>query len=158
MADVTVRGAEQFVTLAKNFKAAGPEFRKATLRNIRAAGEPVKQDVRAGILATFPNRGGMANRAARTNIGIRTRATGKQAGIRLVATGGKRSLTNRTLASIDASGTWRHPVYGTRKWVGQSDGMATGWWSEEIPRHKPEVQEKILAAMDEAAKQITRGV
>ncbi len=76
MATAGVSGTDEFVRLAAHLKATDREMSKAFLRAIRDAGKPVKEDVRAGVRATFPNRGGLASRAAGVNVGIRSRASG----------------------------------------------------------------------------------
>ena len=159
MTDVGVRGTEQLVRLAANLKAAEPELKKQLLREIRAAGKPVAQDMKAGLRATFPNAGGFASRAARVPIGIRTRMTGKQAGVRLQTSGKKATVTTRTLMSKDESGDYRHRLYGNKKvWIAQTYSPAEGWFTEPAEEAKPEVQAKVLDAMQSVARQITQGV
>lgn len=159
MTDVGVRGTEQLVRLAANLKKAEPELRKQLLRQIREAGKPVAVDMKAGLRATFPNAGGFASRAARVPIGIRTRTTGKAAGVRLQASGKKGAATSRTLMSMDESGAFRHPLYGNRKvWIAQTYSPAEGWFTEPAEEAKPEVQAKVLDAMESVARQITQGV
>lgn len=159
MSDFEVRGTEQLVRLAANLKKADPELRKQLLRQIREAGKPVAQDMKAGLRATFPNKGGFASRAARVPIGIRTRATGKSAGVRLQASGKKGTVTTRTLMSMDESGAFRHPLFGNKKvWIPQTYSPAEGWFTEPAEDAKPEVQAKVLDAMQTVARQITQGV
>lgn len=158
MAAYGVSGVEDFVQLSKNLKGAEPQLRKDLLRKIREAGKPVAHDMKAGIRAQLPNRGGLASRAAKSPIGIRTRATGRQAGIRLQANGSKRALTSRTLISMDESGSWRHPTYGKPPWQEQSVGAVKGWFTEPAQEAKPEIQRKVLEAMQETTQAIVRGV
>lgn len=164
MASYGVSGAEEFVRLAANLKTADPVLQKAMLRQIRDAGKPIAHDMKAGIRAQLPNRGGLASRAAGAPIGIRTRAAGRQAGIRLQANGSKRSVTSKTLRSLDDSGSWRHPVWPdgddrkSWKWTTQTAGAVKGWFTEPAQEAKPEIQRKVMEAMQETARHITRGI
>lgn len=155
-----VRGAEQLKELGAALKAADKSIKLELQRGFREAGKPLVKDIKAGVLATFPNRGGLANLAAKSTIGIRTRFSGKNAGVRVQATGKKgRSVTTRTLKSIDESGSWRHPVWGNRKvWKDQSDGMAQGWFGEEIEDQAPQIRGDLIKAMNRAAERIARSV
>lgn len=154
-----VRGVEQLVTLAANLKKAQPELRKQLGRRIRAAGVETSKDIKAGVLATFPQRGGLANLAAATPISIRTRMTGKSAGVRLQANPRRGGVTKRTLQSMEKSGTWRHPAWGNRKaWVSQTDSGTDDWFSEPAEKDKPKIQTEVLKALDDVARQIVRGV
>ena len=162
---VSVKGAEDFVTLSKNLKQADPNLRKALLRKIREAGKPVAQDMKAGLLAQMPNRNGLNSEAARSPIGIRTRTAGRQAGIRLQASGSKRGLVAATLRSLDESGTWRHPVFADaaiarREWTWRDQTVTAvkGWFTETAEDAKPDIQAKVLDAMAETAAQIVKGV
>lgn len=159
MAATGVSGAEEFVRLAKHLAVADKELRKQLLRRIRDAGKPVAHDMKAGLRAQLPNKGGLANRGGRAPVGIRTRAAGKQAGIRIQASGSKKTLTARTLKGLDESGSWRHPVFGDRKkWAGQTEGAVQGWFTEQAEDAKPEMQREILAAMHEITEQIVKGI
>ena len=93
--------------LGINLKTAKPELRKQLLKDLREAGKPTVSDIRAGILATFPNRGGLANRMAKTSLGVRNRLSGNAA-VRLQGT----SRQVRGLQQMDREGTWRHPIFG----------------------------------------------
>lgn len=158
MAATGVSGAEEFVRLAKHLSVADKELRKQLLRRIRAAGKPVAHDMKAGLRAQLPNKGGLASRAAGTPIGIRTRASGKSAGIRLQASGSARSLKARTLKSMDESGSWRHKTFGHDPWVDQTEPAVEGWFTEQAEDAKPEMQREILAAMHEVTEQIVKGI
>ena len=155
-----VSGAAQLRELGAALKGADKDIKRELQRGFREAGKPLVKDLKAGVLATFPNRGGLANLAAKSTIGIRTRFTGKGAGVRVQAVGKKgRSVTTRTLQSIDSDGSWRRPVWGNRKvWVTQSDGMAQGWFGEEIEDQAPQIRGDLIKAMNRAAERIVRGV
>lgn len=161
-----VRGAEQLVELGEALKRAPKELKLQLQREIREAGKPIVSDIKAGVLATFPNRGGMANLAARSTIGVRTRLTGRSAGVRIMATGRRgRGLVGRTLRSTNDAGYWRHPAYAridqTRKewtWVGQSDSRVKGWFEEPIIDARDDVRRGVLKAMERTAERIARSV
>lgn len=150
-----IRGTEQLRELGAALKGADKDIKRELQRGFREAGKPLVKDVKAGILATFPNRGGLAALAAKSTIGIRTRFSGANAGIRLQATG--RALDTRTLQGMDATGTWRRQVWG-KAWVEQSDSRVQGWFSEETEKNAPQIRGDLIKAMNRAADRIVRGV
>lgn len=151
------QAAEELALLGRRLKAADKSLRKGLLREIRAEGKPVIEDIRAGIHPTFPNRGGLADRVKAAKIGVRTRLAGKSVGVRLQVTGPKNQL--RTLAKINDSGSWRHPVMGNRKvWVAQTYGPSGGWFDEPIEDDLPRFRKAIEQAIEKTASEITRGI
>lgn len=152
------QAAHDLELLGRRLKTADKQLRKDLLREIRTAGKPTIEDIRASALATLPNRGGLANRVGKdTKFGTRTRTAGRSAGVQIRSTGGASS--GRTLKSLDEEGTWRHPLFGNRKvWVGQSDGAAEGWFTEPIEDDLPRFRKAVLDAMEKTANEIVRGI
>lgn len=161
-----VRGADQLKELGAALKGADKDIKREMLRGFREAGKPLVKDVKAGILATFPNKGGLADRVAKSSIGVRTRLTGKSAGVRVQAVGKQgRSVTTRSLRSMDAAGSWRHPIYPipsrprkTWKWKEQSSGAVEGWFTEETENHADDIRADLVKAMNRAADRIVSGI
>ena len=167
--------------LAVNLKTAKPELRKQLLKDLREAGKPTVSDIRAGILATFPNRGGLANRMAKTSLGVRNRLSGNAA-VRLQGT----SRQVRGLQQMDREGTWRHPIFGqgiginaegkkvrvksfggtaftkeerrSWKWVEQYDAGVKGWFTEPIENDLPRFRKAVIDAIEKTSRDVLRGV
>lgn len=167
--------------LAVNLKTAPPELRKQLLKELREAGKPTVHDIKAGILATFPNRGGLANRMAKTSLGVRNRLSGNPT-VRLQGT----SRQVRGLQQMDRAGTWRHPVFAwtlgrnsagetvrTRvrnqtafskeerrswTWVEQYDSGVKGWFTEPIENDLPRFRKAVTDAIEKTARDALKGV
>lgn len=150
--DIRIQGADQLEALAKALKAAGNnELRKELLAGIRAAAKPTVADVKANLGAHLPRRGGFAAIMARSSIGVRTRTSGQNTGVRIQAKHSKHDLV-----AIDR-GILRHPVFGNRdRWVTQT--IVPGLVSNPIEDAKPRIRTGVLEAMENTARKITRSV
>ncbi|MCX6399236.1 MAG: hypothetical protein NTX33_04795 [Propionibacteriales bacterium] len=146
--EIEVRGAHDLEALAKRLKSAddGKELRKQLLREIRQSAKPVIGKVKASARDKLPSRGGLADSVARSRIGVRTRVSGKNAGVRIEAKNGI------DVRSLDR-GRLRHPVFGNRNnWVNQE--VEPGWFSEPLTESLPHVRRGVIDAMDAVAKRI----
>lgn len=143
--------------LGAQFKAAGRgDLRRLLLRRIQQEGKPAVAAVQARAGATVPSRGGLAGLVA-ANVGVRTSLAASGASVRIKPN--KARPTSRTLAGIDASGTWRHPVHGDRKvWVEQTAAGARGYFTRTIDGKATAFRGAVLAAMDELTARLRRGV
>lgn len=151
MVDVRVKGADQLVALAAAAKAVDSQLRKDLLKGIRLAAKPVTEDLKESARENLPAEGGLNEFTASARFAVRTRATGKQAGVRIAATnkGHDIEATNK--------GAFRHPVYGNRKnWVLQR--IAGGWWDKGAEKSEDRVRREVLEVMDGIAKRIDRAV
>lgn len=155
-----IRGTDDLERVARALKAAGDAtLRKELLAGIRKAGKPVVDDVKAGGLATIPSRGGLAKKVAGSGIGVRTRLTGRSAGVRIQKS---KAVTGML---IDKYGSFRHPVFAdgakTRKewrWVQQDASLAKGWFTEEIEKRAPEFRKHVEQVLTDTANKIARSV
>ena len=151
------QAAADLELLGRRLKTADKTLRRGLLREIRQEGKPTIDDIRAGVYPTLPNRGGLAARVHAAKIGVRTRTTGKSAGVQIKVTGPRNQL--RTLASINESGTWRHPVLGNRAaWVEQTYAPAEGWFTEPIEDDLPRFRKAVQQAMEKTANEIVKGI
>lgn len=147
-----VRGADQLVDLGRALKDAPRELRKGLLAEIRREGKPAVEDVREAARSLLPKSGGLADLVARQSYGIRTRMSGRSAGVRVTGTG--RSV--RGLRSVDA-GRLRHPVFGNRSvWVQQS--VPPGFFSNTLADDAPRFRVGVQRAMEDTAQKIARSV
>lgn len=142
--------------LANALKLAGRgDLRRELLAAIRRAGGPAVEKAQAEARATIPSRGGLADMVA-NNVSVRSRLSGASASVKVRKK--NRIPTDRTMVSIDASGTWRHPVFDPETWVEQSAAGAEGWFTKTIDSEAPQFRVQILRAMSDVAKKLERGL
>lgn len=160
MADIEVRGAEQFLRLSKALKAAGEtEMRKQLHKTMRDTAKPLVKEARqAATESGIPKSGGLAARIAKTAFRPQVRTGATTAGVRITAPG--KAVAARTL---NDSGIVRHPVYAqgdkTRRewtWRTQSVPAAQGWFDRAMKRNAGPVRLKLLAALDQVRREILR--
>lgn len=156
MVNLQIKGAEQLGDLARRLKAegeAGKGMRRELLKEIRAAAKPLAEDAKSAVKslsAKPPEDTGLRRRVA-AGVKVRTRTSGKNVGVRIVA--GKLDGTN--LPRRLNKGSWRHPVFGSDTWVTQT--IQPGWFDETIRRGAPRVRVRVRAVMRRTATRITRG-
>lgn len=146
---VRVEGAEQLARVAGAATGAGPKFRKELLAGIRKQGKPVITDVKAEAVSTLPAGGGLNDFIAKSSFGVRTRTSGKQAGIRVVAT-----KKNHDIESIN-KGIARHPLWGNKgHWF--NTPVKPGFFDRPIEGRAPEFARGIHVVMDDLLRDIKR--
>lgn len=147
VSSLRVDGAEDLARVAGAVQRVEPKLRKELLAGIRKAVKPSIVEVKAEALSTLPAEGGLNRFVATSKIGVRTRSSGRRAGIRVVATKGGHDLVGIN------DGMVRHPVFGNRKvWVSQRvDG---GFYSEPLTEGAPRIQKEIKGTMDRILAQI----
>ncbi len=151
------QASHDLAVLADLFKQAGRgDLRRLLLGRIRTAGKPTVAAVQARALSTLPRRGGFAELVA-ANVGVRSSLSSSGAMVRVRRN--KTTPTDRTLVGIDATGTWRHPVYGNREaWVEQTSSSARGYFTRTIDGKAPAFRSAVLQAMDDLTIRLRKGV
>lgn len=143
-------GAAELQALGKRLKATGNgELRKEMLRGFRVASKETIKDIKAGALATLPNRGGLNALVARSSIGTRTRLTGNSAGVRIVAT----SKTVKQLERMDERGEVRAPTFGNRE-AWHTVKVRPGWFHEPIEKDADTIRKELVRVMDDVARKV----
>lgn len=148
------QAAREFEALGRALKGADKTLKRELFSELRAAGKPAVQDVKASALATLPNKGGLNALVASASIGVRTRLGGRTPGIRIKASG-KRV---RSLKSIDEAGQWRHPTFGRAPWKTQTYAPAKGWFTDPIEKDKPRFRDGIEKAVEKVAEKVIRSI
>jgi hypothetical protein len=156
------RGLAELHQLGAALKAAPRELKRELPRAMKQVALPMAREVKTTGAGRLPKRGGLAAYIASARITIKTRTTGRQAGVRIeggkTKTGGKVDLPH-----IDA-GALRHPVRqrsvekaAGRKplWVSQS--VEPGFWSEPTEHAAPHLREQVLAVIDTLLAKIKAG-
>jgi hypothetical protein len=151
MVDVRVEGAEQLVELAALLKRLDDrELRKRMLAGLREAGKPMARAAQDAARAKLPRGGGLNEWVAGSKFAIRTKTTGKSAGIRVVAT--KRG---HDLVAMN-EGLVRHPVFGGPGW--SVTHVRPHWWQDAIETHADDTREALGEVLDDIAAQIDRSI
>lgn len=117
--------SERLAAIARELRAAGErEIRLGLNRGLRAAAQPIRDEVRAAALRQLPKRGGLA-RAQASSVRVQILTGSRTAGIRL-------RDTRRSSFQTD-EGYVRHPVFGDREdWRREELPQAAGWWTKTL--------------------------
>lgn len=153
--DLSVKGANQLADLARDLKseANGREIRRDLLKGIRDAAKPLaKEAAPKAAREGLPKKGGLNEYVASSKFAVRTRTSGKSAGVRIVGS----KPPKHDLAAMDR-GALRHKVYGHDVWVHQS--ITPGWWTDGMSDEVvlAAMRKEVLAVLDEVARRIARG-
>lgn len=152
--ELSVYGADKLARLAAKLKAEGErDLRLRMMKALRESGSDVKGKVQQAALALPAEKyeTGLRQEMA-ANIAIRTRTTGDTAGVRVSLQASKLG-DKRRLPRLMNKGKWSHPVYGNReRWVRQT--IRPGFWSGTISIFAPQVRRKMIAVLDETARQL----
>lgn len=135
-------------------------------RNIRVAGRPVVADLRRAALGVRVTSGRGGSVPPDRSTGLRARVAAAvtisttKRGVRIRVPAGRvgehgRSLPRYLDAELNNYKRWRHPVFGHRErpWVEQ---RGSPYFFVTIRKHYPEFRRAVLAAMDEAGRELTR--
>jgi hypothetical protein len=151
MVDVRVEGAEQLAELAALLKRLDDrELRKRMLAGLRDAGKPMARAAQDAARAKLPHGGGLNEWVAGSKFAIRTKTTGKSAGIRVVATKRGHDLVGMN------EGVVRHPVFGGPGW--SVTRIRPRWWQDAIEGHADETRERLGEVLDDISAKIDRSI
>lgn len=146
----------QLAEIGAALKAAsdGGVLRRELLAGIRKGAKPLVEEVRQAAREKLPKAGGLNERVADSPIAVRTRLSGRTAGVRIVNT---RKGTDQGGSGVrfgTDTGRLRHPVFGRQgAWVTQQIANP-GWFTATLNAHAKDVTPEVLAAMKIAAEKI----
>lgn len=160
LAWVKVHGQDRYKRLAARLKkeANGRQLQRRLTREIRRAGDPALQAVKAAWMTvdvTSSQGGGTKSTGLRARVAAATRISILGSGIRIRVESNRvdprygRSLTK----GLDGLGRWRHPVYG--RWT--ADGAQQ--YGQEVfystlSRYETQWRAGVERAMEETARAI----
>ncbi len=155
--ELKVEGVDKLSRLTKAlWKYGEKDLRIELYRGINRAAKPLGQDVRNRLRFYLPDR--YADELyVWMRIRAKRRATGRAAGVRLVATakppkGGK----ERDLRSLNR-GRLRHPLYGNRKyWYNQP--VTPGFWDKPLEDNSERIREELINLIDDIGKRLDSAV
>lgn len=148
MDDLTIRGAEQLGDLARRLRAAGESgkgLKKELYKGLNRATKPLKAEAQQVAARTLPQSGGLADLVARSKFRTSTRM-GRDPSVSIMARG---------VGATTDKGFVRHKVFGRPPWVTQQ--VQGGWFTETMRKGAPIVRKELSEAIENVAKQITRG-
>ncbi len=155
-------GEDQLFALAQRLREAGPEgqgLKRALMRQITEAAKPLVAEISSveHLKPYMPDRYA-ALLAADLSVGT-VRNFGTDPGVSIRGKGRERARKVRYLNE----GTINHPVYarGERKtwrWKNrQTGGMRAGFFTDPCRDATPQIRSKVLEALTETSRKITRG-
>jgi hypothetical protein len=157
--------------VAKNLRATGKGATREMTKALRDAVKPVERDVKAaarGLPAKGPDSTGLRAQIAKAT-GTQVRTTGRSAGVkvrvakkrmggeRIITKGGRTRLVGdqKNLPQRMNRGQWRHPVYGTDRWVTQR--FAKPHWFDNVNRAAaPMVRRRVKKVLDDIEKKLAK--
>jgi hypothetical protein len=154
MADLEIRGQEEFVRVAKALNAqgsAGRGLKRELRKQIQAAADPMTDEVLNHVAFYLPNRyAAVLARDLKVRQSWSTR--GNVAALRLTGTAKGRNK-RRHVGAINA-GTLRHRVYGRDVWVNQS--VQPGFWDKPLADAREKPARAVRRAIQETARKIAK--
>ena len=157
-------GREQLRVLAARLKEAGAEgqgFRRELMKQIDEAAQPLAREI-ASLAHLEPYMPDRYAGVLAADIAVRSQKIFAGASPRVSVTCKTRGEHRRKVRHLDA-GFINHPVFATGprdewNWVNnQTAGMVPGFFTVPCEKATPAIREKVLQALTETARQITRG-
>jgi len=139
-------------SLSRALKRAEPTIRKNMRREIGKAARPVvakaREQIRAG--------GGVPSEfraAVAAKVRLVQRDSPKRTQVAITGASGAAGLPDAA-RKLNRTGSFRHPVYGTGKWVSQSG--PDDWFDGPFKEASAEVAQAVRTAMDRAFAELSR--
>jgi hypothetical protein len=149
--EVTLRGSDDVDALVRRIRthADAKAIRKELYSGLNRVTKGVREDMRASIGPSLPNRGGLAS-LVMAKASLTTSATaGRNAGVRIRARHKEYDLKRLN------QGRLRHPVFGNRAvWVEQTEGINPGFLDDSFEKQKPEITRGIQRVLDDIARKV----
>lgn len=154
--DFEVRGADEFLRLSKALKAAGQgEVRKALHKGLRGVVNDVKPQAAAALADALPRRLAGRGRAVKQAVQVKTgRDPGVSVGVRYGKAG--RGIGAANAQSINRSGSFRHRVFGSDRWVSQGTRDGVGWFDKTYMNAAPQMRVALEKVLQDVADDIIR--
>jgi hypothetical protein len=133
--------------LGDAYKGADKALQKRLRTGLQAAGKPLAEQVIREGSADLPARGGLRARIAASRPGITAALAGRNVSVSV-------RIVNKQKDALGAydSGTLRHPVFKTGRWVAQ--GIPADRFVEAFRRGAPEATDRVNAEIGKALSEI----
>ena len=156
----SIHGTLEFAELSKRLKEAGETgLRRQLYRAIDKSAQDLAEEVQStGHLKPYMPDRYAAVLSADLKVRVLKRS-GREPQVSLIAEGRDH---RRKVVQLNDRGILVHPVFarGLRRqwtWRPQFSHVRQGFFSEPVERSAPQIRERISEAMQETARQITRG-
>lgn len=160
--DVELRGLEDLARLSRALREAGEQgkgLKRELSSSINRETKQTRKEMRGAIAPSLPTRGGLAadvQRSTRFTTSVST--SGGNVGVRIKARG------KRSIRRMNATGTFRHPVYGGKRrgggtgWVTQSAGVTKGFLDKPFEKSRPQLRTAVLTTIARVRSHIYRSI
>lgn len=154
--DIEITGLENLARLSRAMRSAG-EQGKGLKRELRTSltreTKQTRANMRKAIAPALPQRGGLAADVLRSTRFTSTLSTGGDLGVRIKARG------RRSIRRMNATGTWRHPVFGRRDtWVTQYGPRLPRFLDKPFESSRPQLQYAVSQAIARVRSQIESSI
>lgn len=156
--EMSVRGTDQLERVAAELKRiGGGELRKEMLKGVRRAAKPAADAAKQAVRGLPARRNtGLREQIARA-ITVRTKTSGKGAGVRISVQSGKLPPNKTRMPSLMNKGSWRHPLFGNRDdWYPQD--VEAGWFTDTLKGQSTNVRHELAAVLDDIEARIERSI
>jgi hypothetical protein len=155
--DVDIRGLQDLARLSHAFRAAGEQgkgLKRELSKDINRETKQTRKNMRDAILPGLPNRGGLAADVLGSTRFTTAVSTGANIGVRIRAT------SRRSIRRMNATGAFRHPVFGRRDtWVLQVGGRPDkGFLDKPFEQSRPALQTAVARAIAKVRADIYRSM
>lgn len=154
-ADIEVIGLENLARLSSALRSAGDQgkgLKRELSKGINRETKQTRMAMRRAILPVLPKSGGLAaDVQGSTRFTTVTRPSGANIGVSIRARG------RRSIRRMNATGTFRHPVFGNREvWRDQFVSGLQGFLDRPFDASRPELQRATLLAIARIRGEIYR--
>jgi hypothetical protein len=154
--DFAVTGLDDLARLSRALREAG-EQGKGLKRELRSGlnkeTKKTRADMRKAIAPALPQSGGLAADVLRTTRFSTRIGTGANPSVQIRARG------RRSIRRMNATGTFRHPVFGRRDtWVTQYGPRLPRFLDKPFEESRPDLQYAVTQAIARVSSQIYRSV
>lgn len=149
--------AEQFNALFGKTSQVEPRLRSALRKRMKKAADQAAADVRAEVQRSPRSSGRGRSTGLRKGIAagvkVTLSTTATKVGVAIQATGSGLPAGQKRLVRAYNKPRFRHPVYGTGRWVQQA---GRPYFTKPIEARQGDVQDAVIAAMREAVESLTK--
>jgi hypothetical protein len=148
-----ITGADEFAALARKLREVGrTDLRRELTVGINRSLQPLSADVPKSLNTYLPNQYAAVLKPE-LKIRPRKRSTGRNVGVRLVATALRPDGKQRALASLN-QGKLFHPLWGSWRPPRQVQKVKPGFFDEPLLADAPKVRKQLLLVFDRIARKL----
>jgi len=151
--DIRINGAQEFATLARELKQLGrADLRRELDAAVNKSVKPFAANVPKSLNAYLPDQYAAVLKPE-LKIKVRRRSSGRNVGVRLVATAVRPDRKQRALASLNA-GKLFHPLWGSWQSPRQVQKVKPGFFDKPLLDDAKRVRRQLLMVFDRIARKL----